>query len=427
MVLGGGVSGLTVAWRLARAGVSVVLLERSTRLGGLAADFHHDGRPISLAYHHVLSTDGDALRALRRLGLASSLSWKRLEMGFSMGESIHDLETPWSALRFPMSWSARLGMARLLFAALMEGPEGPDPQLDAGSWIARCSGGRLSDGFIDRLIQLKFGQPTSELSAAWLHGRLIHREGRGRYGYLRGTSWTHTMVQELLQRARAAGAQLRTEQLAVGLRLEGQRVRAVQLADGSELPAEVVVSTLPIPCFMDIAGRYPDPAVSQMRYTGVVSSVVATRQAVPLRHYWTNFLEPGLSFGGIFRLELLNESLGPPGGSLLNFVRHVGDRGPGSVIHDAPELHLRRFLNDFQRRFGQQLDPLWQHTVVFPWYSPVFVVGYRNPPARSSCWENLYFAGNFRTFPRLATTGTAIESAWRVSAQLLQDLEEGAV
>jgi hypothetical protein len=55
-------------------------------------------------------------------------------------------------------------------------------------------------------------------------------------------------------------------------------------------------------------------------------------------------------------------------------------------------------------------------------YSPVFVRDYRNPPVRSASWPNLYFAGNFRTFPSIATTGTALGAGLEAAGALLSDL-----
>jgi len=54
-------------------------------------------------------------------------------------------------------------------------------------------------------------------------------------------------------------------------------------------------------------------------------------------------------------------------------------------------------------------------------YSPVFGRGYRNPPLRSSSWSNLYFTGNYRTFPSVASTGTAMRSGLETADAMLRD------
>ena len=72
--------------------------------------------------------------------------------------------------------------------------------------------------------------------------------------------------------------------------------------------------------------------------------------------------------------------------------------------------------------FGFELEPFWTHIARVPMYSPVFVRGFRNPPLRSASWENVYFAGNYRTFPSIVSTGTALGSGLETAAALLGDL-----
>jgi hypothetical protein len=54
-------------------------------------------------------------------------------------------------------------------------------------------------------------------------------------------------------------------------------------------------------------------------------------------------------------------------------------------------------------------------------YSPVFYRGYRNPPLRSATFSNLYFGGNYRTFPSIVSTGTALRSGLETAQAMLQD------
>jgi len=82
---------------------------------------------------------------------------------------------------------------------------------------------------------------------------------------------------------------------------------------------------------------------------------------------------------------------------------------------------VSRYRDDFQAIFGFDLEPFWTNVARVPMYSPVFVRGFRNPPARSVSWENVYFAGNYRTFPSIVSTGTALGSGLETAAALLAD------
>jgi hypothetical protein len=69
------------------------------------------------------------------------------------------------------------------------------------------------------------------------------------------------------------------------------------------------------------------------------------------------------------------------------------------------------FQKDFRNILGLPLEPFWTHLSRIPMYSPIFRRDFQNPPVRSHTWRNLYFAGNYRTFPSIASTGTALRSA----------------
>ncbi len=76
---------------------------------------------------------------------------------------------------------------------------------------------------------------------------------------------------------------------------------------------------------------------------------------------------------------------------------------------------------DFRRVFGRPLEPVWTHLTRVGLYAPIFDPGYRNPPVRSSTLTNLYFAGNYRTHPSIASTGTALGSGIEAGEAILRE------
>jgi protoporphyrinogen oxidase len=414
VIIGGGLAGMAAAWRMARQGLSVTLLEKDNTLGGLASSFERDGRLFPLGYHHILGTDDHLLAFLARLGLLDRVQWKHVQMQFSIDGQLHKLGGLPDLARFPMPLPDKLRMAAVIASAWMPGA----PDDDAGAWLRRVGGQRVSERFFDRLTHIKFGSPSSELSACWLRARMRARESACSYGTMPNADWVSVLVQALTQALEQAGVQVRLGTTVSGLRLHerSQRLRAVELSSGETLQTRSVVSAIAPPLFMRLMPAYTDPTLEKIRYTGVVSTVLATRQDLPLDGYWNNFIQPYYSFGGIFRLDALNSTLGHPGDRILNFCTHVTERGEGSFIRKSPEEIEGRYIEDFQTRFGMRLEPVWSHTSRVPYYSPVFVRGYTNPSVRSPVHDNLFFAGNFRTFPALATTGSAMGSGWEAGA-----------
>src|SRR6478609_8778905 len=79
-VLGGGALGLTAAYRLARRGAQVTVIEKEAELGGLAAGFRPADDPdvyLEKFYHHLFQSDKDIIALVDELGLHDRLLWLR--------------------------------------------------------------------------------------------------------------------------------------------------------------------------------------------------------------------------------------------------------------------------------------------------------------------------------------------------------------
>ena len=121
----------------------------------------------------------------------------------------------------------------------------------------------------------------------------------------------------------------------------------------------------------------------------------------------------------IFNLTSLNPSIGGAGETCFNFVTHL--RAPEGLFDLSDAELAARYKDDFRRVFGHELDPLWTVVNRVRAYSPIFTPSYRNVPVRSTRFSNVYFTGNYRTFPSITSTGTALgaglETAEAIDAQ----------
>ena len=422
VVLGGGLSGIAAALTAARGGLTrVTVLERGTRLGGLAGSFQRDGHFYPLGYHHILHRDRTLLYFLDSLGALPSVRWRRIRMNFHQGGKLYELGTPEGFLRYPMSVPDKARFVRLMLTAF--------GRKDWSEWIGRSAeelvdrygGPGVRKAMFERLTRLKFDLPCSEVSGAWLGARLYYREGSAPLGYIPGANWTTVLCDGLTRALEQAGVRIRMGTRVARLCTVDGEVRAAELENGERIEGDVFVSTVPTEVYGTLVPGDETPMISDIRYSALISVICATRHPVPPRAYWTNLTSMDRTAGAIFALSELNPTIGRAGDTCVNFVTHLPGRSH-PLFQETDEQLLARYSEDFRAVFGGNLDPSWTHTARVGMYSPVFVRNYRNPPMRSTTWRNVWFAGNYRTFPSIGSTGTALGSGVETGTALLKDL-----
>lgn len=341
-------------------------------------------------------------------------------MLFRVAGRLYNLAKPSDFLAFPMSLPDKARFTLMMGRAFLKSDWSDWHDRSAVELLDSWSGPGVREALFEPLTQLKFQLPCEEVSGAWLGARLHHREGSAALGYIPDANWTTVLCEGVARLVTAAGVSVRTSESVTALNRTGERVRSVALGTGEVLEADLVVSTIPSEVYMGIVPEDATPEMARIRYTALVSVVCASKKAVSPDFYWMNLASLDRAACGIFLLNSLNPTIGEPGGSVVNFVTHLNSRDRAFFAKSDFEL-LEGYMNDFREIFGFDLDPYWTHIARIPMYSPVFTTGYRNPPPRSTTYSNVYFAGNYRTFPSIVSTGTALRSGLDTANAILSD------
>ena len=80
-IVGGGILGMTAAYRLSQAGVRVSVFERAGDLGGLVGTFDFDGTDVDRFYHVVLPSDHRVIGLANELGLGDTFRFRPTRSG----------------------------------------------------------------------------------------------------------------------------------------------------------------------------------------------------------------------------------------------------------------------------------------------------------------------------------------------------------
>src|SRR6056297_1543307 len=115
-IVGGGIAGLSAAYRLQQQGYDVQVFEASDQVGGLAAVYQTAGDPIEKFYHHLSKSEETIVELAEELGLGEAVEWHVGENAYYVDGVVHPMDKPWEILAYPhlsLYDKFRLGMLTL--------------------------------------------------------------------------------------------------------------------------------------------------------------------------------------------------------------------------------------------------------------------------------------------------------------------------
>jgi protoporphyrinogen oxidase len=410
VVLGGGLSGLAVAYTLAQEGWrDITVLERSAEAGGLAGSFEREGHDYPLGYHHILERDTPLLYFLNQMDALPDVLWRQIKMYFRVAGENFDLGHPIDFLRFPMSFIDKLFFARLMLKAFSKSDWEDWHDKSAADLVEHYASKGVRETIFEPLTQLKFSMPASEVSGAWMGARLHFREGSTPFGYVPNANWTKVLCDGMVRLIEEAGVKVRTRASISKIITEGDQITEVELSDGERVTGDLFVSTIPTTHYCRMLPEDNTPHLRELEYTALISVICATDQVIDPDFYWMNLCELKHTACGIFKLDSLNPEIGKPDDSCINFVTHLKSRDTDIFSMSDEEL-TKAYSDDFKDIFGFELKARWFNIARVAEYSPILYKSFQNPPAQSARFKNVYFAGNYRSFPSIVSTGSALAS-----------------
>jgi len=306
VVIGGGFTGLSAAYELARSGVAVTVLEKEDEVGGIAASFKINGHRVDRFYHHFFNSDKDLINLAGELGIASQLRYAPTKTSIYIAGRFYRLSSPMDLLRFrPLGLADRLRLGMLVLGARRLADWRLLESVTAEQWLVSRCGRRVYSVVWEPLLRAKFGPLASEVSAVWFWNKLVLRGGSRNsagsevLGYFSGSFGA--MAQALADKIVSFGGEVRMGVPAGTVVVENGSVRGVRTPNGT-IDAEAVIATPALPI---IAGLLEGGAtqgyidgLKRIKYLANVCLVLELTS--PLSDiYWLNINDPDIPFTGI--------------------------------------------------------------------------------------------------------------------------------
>lgn len=425
-ILGGGALGLTLAYRLAKAGASVVVYESELEPGGLAAGFRvgPSGAWLEKFYHHLFGTDRDAIALIKELGLGDKLEWTHANTSHLVRGQTYRLDGVIPALRFgPVAVPDRL---RLLggigFLKLWPAPRTLEGKT-ASAWMRRWMGSSAYTVAFEPLLKAKFGGHSEEIALPWMWSRLHFRTSK--LGYLRGGF--QPLYESLVTQIEAAGGHVR-----LGARVSAVRRREtgsfeVDAAGGTEEYAKVVSTLAPRLTYRIVPEM---PGDFQQRYDwnlayGAHCLILALDRPLLRDVYWLSIADPDYPFLAVVEHTNMQRTEDYGGRHLVylgNYLPmdHPLLRAPKEDVLTEFLPHLSRINADFRPDW---VSESWAFSA--PYAQPIVTREYASHiPPHVTPIPGLYLANMFQVYPQDRGQNYSIRLANNVADLLLRDASQ---
>ncbi len=211
-IIGAGLTGLSAANTLLKAGHQVTVFEKSAEAGGLAGGFRKKNWDWSLEffYHHFFTNDAALIGLVKELGITKRMRILRPVTSTLLdgNRGTYQLDSPLNLLRFPhlSPWDKFRTAALLGFCKL--NPFWQPLETVTAQRLFKTLGGHAAWNLLwGPLMRGKFGTYARIVPASWLWSRFHKRTMR--LGYFEGGF--RTLVEALLARVRKLGGIVYTD------------------------------------------------------------------------------------------------------------------------------------------------------------------------------------------------------------------------
>ena len=427
VIVGGGFTGLTSAYVLAKQGWKVALLEADSSAGGLAGTFaFSDGVRLEKFYHHWFNNDVYVPELVRELGMEGDIVTLPTNTGMYFNGRLWKLSTPLDLLRFsalPLIDRIRLGL--LVFQVRRIKDWRTIEHLSIREWLESLAGKRVYKVVWEPLVTAKFSIYADAVNAVWMWKKLVLRgstrndKGGEELAYFKGGFGR--LADALVDAIRTHGGEVHFNTRVTGAVAEGQGISSVTAA-GRDFSARQFIFTPALPLVADVLQGVASPewltGLRRVRYLANMCLVLRLKHSLSST-YWLNVNDPGFPFVGIIEHTNFDAPENYKGTHMAFLSRYLAREDPVWTYDD--QQYVEFALQHLKRMFPE-MDRSWviEHRVWRADYAqPITERNYSQyVPGRKTPLANVSISTMAQIYPEDRGTNYAIREGREVAADV---------
>ena len=443
VVLGGGLTGLSAACALTRAGYGAKLIEQDASVGGLSKTIHHKGYRFDLGGHRFFTTDAKLNQFVQDLMTDELITVPRSSKIYMRGKFFDYPLRPANAL-FGLGIPTSL---RIVADYGIERCRSMVHQKECKSledWVVENFGRTMFDIYFKVYSEKVWGIPCNTISAEWVDRRInglsLAKALRNAFSRASGRK-IPTLVDEFLYPRLGIGRisdRLKEEiELSNPVFLEtsvesihhaDNRIEKIVVAKNGKtevISGKQFISSLPLTHIIRMLDPAPPShireAASRLKFRDLVVVAVMIDRKRVTDQTWIYIPETTIPFGRMHEPTNWSEKMAPEGKTLLviEYFSFRGDR----IWQEPDENLVRTTVNHLEKLGFIRRAEVCDSTVVrVPKAYPLFEIGYhelcRELYAYLGRYRNLIIAGRSGMF-RYYNMDHAIASGMRAAEAVM--------
>lgn len=426
-IIGGGVAGLTLAYKLLQNKYNVTIFEQNKDVGGQLYAFPIEGVNTEIYYHHTFMSDTNFIDLCKELQIYDKLQWLDSSMAYYTNQKQFAFGTPFDLLKFsPLSFFDKIKFViSILRLQNMKNIQEVE-NYSAKEWFIQHGFKKVWTIIWEPLFKLKFADLSDEISLVWLWDKLIKR-GKSRGGakeklcYMEGSFFN--LIVALKKQIILSDGSIRLETPVKSI-LKDNTTFDIYLTDGSIEKYDIVVSTLSSEnhkLLFDFSEEYTT-YLDHYKYQSAICALLVLDKKFS-DFYWTNIGDYNIPFGGIIEHTNFVGCERYNGKSIVYLSKYLSkDSNFYTKSNDdiLSEFYagLKKINNEFSEKNVVESYVFKQDDA-----QPIVSKGYIAPSIKTEV-ENLYWISTHHVYPHDRGIEYAIEKSNEVF-KYIQDDNDG--
>jgi protoporphyrinogen oxidase len=430
-IIGGGIAGLTAAYRMAQAGFDVTLWERAPKFGGQAGGLDVEGGKLEYFYHHLFQSDVEITKLIDELGIGDRLAWLPSNVGYFADGTIYPLNGAKDLLMLPIlpfHDRLRVGLVTAYLQRVTNWK--PYEQVTAKEWLTRAMGERAYSRTFGAQLEAKFGRFADQIAMVWFWGKIWLRttsrrsplEGE-KLGYPIGGF--EVVIDALVEGARNAGATLISGSGPDELKRNDDGSWSILIEGMEPQTFDAVIGSVPSPIFARLAPQLPDDYRTQLLSLDYEAAVVVLLELDRKLSdvYWMNIADPSMPFTAIIEHTNFVAPGNYNGKHYVYLSKYLETDDPYFTMPEEQVIesylpHLRKVNRDFDRSWMSRYWVFRERAA-----QPIITLNYSERiPAHRTPLPGLYLANTSQIYPEDRGTNYSVRLGNQIAEMVKKDL-----